>query len=865
MVLTPTPVYLSAYTPSPYAVSHIDLTVRLHSTQTRVMSTLHLVARAATPAQTPLVFAGDGLILKSAELNGVDLDSAAYTATPDSFTLHTPPNKAFTLTLETEVNPDANTTCMGLYRSNGVYCTQCEAEGFRRITYMYDRPDVLATYRVRLEADKSVPILLSNGNCLEKGDLVGGDHYAVWQDPWPKPTYLFALVGGDLDALHDSFTTMEGRGVALGIYVEKGKAPLAAYAMDALKRSMRWDEEAFGRAYDLDVFNIVAVSDFNMGAMENKGLNIFNDKYVLASPQTATDTEYGHVEAIVAHEYFHNWTGNRITCRDWFQLCLKEGLTVFRDQNFSADMRSKAVQRIHDVVTLRTRQFSEDAGALAHPVRPDQYLEINNFYTATIYEKGAEVIRMLRTLIGQTAFDAGMDLYFKTFDGTAATIEDFIQCFANVSKKDLTQFFRWYTQAGTPRVVVQRQYDAATQRYTLDFAQSTPPTPNQPHKESIIIPIVFGLLDAEGAPLLESQTFVLEQTSQRLVLENIARDPIPSLLRGFSAPVKIEAALTTDELIVLAAHDIDAFNRWQATQTLLMRWLCADIRGDESPMSLAALITVMQAHLAVEGTRDPAFAALLLSLPGVLEIAQALQTDIDPQRVVQSRLKLRRELASALIADVQAAEERCAHAATDSIAIADAARRALHGVVLGWRTLVEGNAAAEALFVRAPTMTDRLNALRAILDVAQAITWEDILAVQEFIRLFAHEPLAMDKLFALLAAHETWGTRAGIDRLMAHPHFNARNPNRLRAVVSSFANGNFAQFHTAESYAFIADQVAEVDTANPQVAARLLTAFSITKTLRSDLKDSARAVLLDLQKNPNLSRDVVDILGRMLV
>ncbi|MFY8153804.1 MAG: aminopeptidase N, partial [Hyphomicrobiales bacterium] len=485
---TPQPVRLAEYRPPDYRIDTVDLQVALDPSQTRVIATLAMRPNPEGLAGAELVLDGDGLTFVSAALDGTPLTRADFSVSPEAFTLHRPPQRPFALTIETRVDPTANTQLMGLYRSASCYCTQCEAEGFRRITYFLDRPDVLAVYTLRIEADKAeAPILLGNGNRIDSGDLAGGRHYAVWHDPFPKPSYLFAMVAGDLDRVRDEFVTQSGRTVVLEIFVERGKADRCGYAMDALKRSMRWDEVAFGREYDLDIFMIVAVSDFNMGAMENKGLNVFNDRYVLASPETATDQDYANIEAIIAHEYFHNWTGNRITCRDWFQLCLKEGLTVFRDQEFSSDERSRAVKRITDVRNLRNQQFAEDAGPLAHPVRPEIYHEINNFYTATVYEKGAEVVRMLKTLIGDRAFRAGMDLYFDRHDGQAVTIEDFIACFAEASGTDLDRFMLWYRQSGTPTLSAAGTYDAATQSYRLDLAQTLGPTPGQPTKQPMVI------------------------------------------------------------------------------------------------------------------------------------------------------------------------------------------------------------------------------------------------------------------------------------------------------------------------------------------------------------------------------------------
>ena len=574
------PVRLSEYRAPDYFIDHVELDVSLDIHATRVVSTLSMRPNPVGRGGAALALDGDELLFVSARLDGEPIDAASFEAKPSGFLMHRPPRGAFTLTIETRLDPAANTKLMGLYRTGSAYCTQCEAEGFRRITYFLDRPDVLATYRVRVEANRAeAPVLLSNGNLETSGDAeTPGRHFAIWRDPHKKPSYLFALVAGDLGHIADSFVTMSGKTVALAIYVEHGREGRAHYAMDALKRSMAWDEQAYGREYDLDIFNIVAVSDFNMGAMENKGLNVFNDKYVLASPETATDDDYANIEGVIAHEYFHNWTGDRVTCRDWFQLCLKEGLTVFRDQDFSADMRSAPVERIGDVRALRAAQFPEDAGPLAHNVRPEVYHEINNFYTATVYQKGAEVVRMLKRLIGAGAFRAGMDLYFERYDGTAATVEDFIGCFETVSKRDLSQFMRWYEQAGTPKVTVRGAYDPAGKTYRLDIAQSLAPTPGQSVKLPVTMPLALGLVGANGGdmPLTSSDAsadelatgvFELKDADRSIVFRDVPQRPTLSFLRGFSAPVRIDDDLTEEDLIVLSRHDSDNFNRWQSAQS----------------------------------------------------------------------------------------------------------------------------------------------------------------------------------------------------------------------------------------------------------------------------------------------------------
>ena len=729
------PVRLSDYRVSDYLIDTVQLDVTLARHATRVRSTLGLRPNPQGRAGAPLVLDGDELILKTIRLDGAPLPEDAHLMTPDQLTLYQPPSTPFLLEIETELDPTANLKLMGLYRSGSAYCTQCEAEGFRRITYFLDRPDVLSVYTVRIEAERDdAAILLSNGNPVEAGGVEGTTrHYAIWHDPHPKPCYLFALVGGNLDLLRESFTTASGRKVDLGIYVEPGKAGFADYAMDALKRSMRWDEEAFGREYDLDVFNIVAVSDFNMGAMENKGLNVFNDKYVLASPSTATDGDYAGIETVIAHEYFHNWTGNRITCRDWFQLCLKEGLTVFRDHEFSADMRSRPVRRIADVRTLRSAQFAEDAGPLAHNVRPNVYREINNFYTATIYEKGSEVIRMLKVLIGADAFRRGMDLYFERCDGTATTIEVFLQCFAVSSGRDLTQFARWYHQSGTPEVKSVTTYDEASGTLTLDLSQTCPPTPGQDHKDPFVIPIAFGLVSVDGTPAAiksedldpaetERGLIVLSQQSRRVTLTGYKTRPVPSLLRGFSAPVRLEADMGVADLVALVAHDEDSFNRWQASQTLATRILSHStvaIRGGEPPTFEPAFAEAIRRMLD-DPAQDHAFMAQGLSLPGEADLAREIGTNVDPDAIHQARDALRTDLGLALGEKLLAVYKELTDHGPYSPDAAAAGRRALRNAALDLFTAgdkLHGGELALAQFHNATNMTDTIAALGVLMRV----------------------------------------------------------------------------------------------------------------------------------------------------
>ncbi|WP_373504380.1 aminopeptidase N, partial [Aestuariivirga sp.] len=636
---TPQTIRLEDYKPTPYLIESVHLDFHLEPTATQVRALLTMTPNPnSVEAGAPLVLDGEKIALVSVKLDGVLLTDEQFSTTDQSLTIAEVPQGPFVVEIVTICNPKANTQLSGLYVSGGIFCTQCEAEGFRRITYFYDRPDVMARFTVRMEADAALfPVLLSNGNRRTRGIIEeNGRHFAIWDDPFPKPSYLFALVAGDLAAVHDSFTTMSGRKVELGIYVEKGKEDRCAWAMEALKSSMRWDEKRFGLEYDLGVFNIVAVPDFNMGAMENKGLNIFNDKYILALPDTATDLDYVNIEAIIAHEYFHNWTGNRITCRDWFQLCLKEGLTVFRDQEFTSDIRSRPVKRIADVKTLRARQFPEDGGPLAHPVRPSAYMEINNFYTPTVYEKGAELCRMLQTLIGEQAFRKAMDLYFERHDGEAATVEDFVTCMADASGRDLTQFFSWYEQAGTPQVIAEGAYDPVAKTYTLTLEQRTPPTPGQPDKVPLHIPLGIGLVEPDGddMPLaleghgtLNSPVIELTERRQTFRFTGVAKRPALSLNRGFSAPIQLTVNTSTEDQLFLMGRDRDSFNRWEAGQTLGRALILSRYDGAASANSAKSYAAALKSILD-DSAADAAFKAAMLGLPTEGEIAAAIGRDV---------------------------------------------------------------------------------------------------------------------------------------------------------------------------------------------------------------------------------------------
>jgi aminopeptidase N len=871
------PILLKDYRPPDWLIETVDLDVSLHPSATRVRSKLKVKPNAAG-APAPLVLDGEDLKLVSLKIDGKPLPPENFVATPDRLTIAQPPNGRFELEIETLIDPIGNTQLMGLYRAGTTYCTQCEAEGFRRITYFLDRPDVMAVYTTRIEADKSeAPVLLANGNLVAQGDLPGtGRHFAVWHDPFKKPSYLFALVGGKLARVEDNFTTMSGRKVTLQIYVEHGKEDRCFYAMDSLKRAMRWDEEAFGREYDLDIFMIVAVSAFNMGAMENKGLNVFNDKYVLASPETATDTDFGGIEAVIAHEYFHNWTGDRITCRDWFQLCLKEGLTVFRDQEFTSDQRSRAVERIGDVRSLRSNQFVEDAGPLAHPVRPEIYHEINNFYTSTVYDKGAEVVRMIKALLGPELFRKGMDLYFARHDGNAATVEEFVQCFADVSGRDFAQFMRWYSQAGTPEVVVTPHYDARAKTFRVDIAQKVPPTPNQPHKEPMVIPLTVGLVGKNGADLplildgspLKRGVLELTRPSQTFVFPGIEERPIPSFNRGFLAPIKLSLPIESDDLRFLAAHDADPFNRWQSLQTLAMSLLkhnVATLRAGVSTRNDDGLMAALGAILADEKL-EPAFIALTLAPPSEADIAREIGREVDPDAIFAARRKLRAATGERHAGALANTYERMIMSGPYRPDAQSAGQRSLKNVCLDLLAVAEQSdaiARAFAQYQNADNMTDRMAALDTL---SQHDRPERATALEDFYQRYADDPLIIDKWLALQAAIPEPATLDRVRALTSHPAFSMANPNRVRALIGSFAHANHTQFNRADGggYDFVADVVIALDPKNPQVAARLMGAFRSWRALETQRRGRAEATLRRVAATAALSRDVTDIVARTL-
>jgi len=857
----PQPIHLADYQAPDFFVDEVNLAFDLAPNTTRVKAAL--AVRRNGGHDRPLKFNGERLKAISVAIDGRTLTPDEYEIDEEFLTIAEPP-AAFSLETEVEIDPEGNKALEGLYMSAGRFCTQCEAEGFRKITWYPDRPDVLAKFTVRIEGDQAFQHLLSNGNLIEAGELPGGRHFAVWNDPFPKPCYLFALVAGELDVLEDAFVTMSGREVVLRIFVDTGMAERALYAMDSLKRSMKWDEDTFGREYDLDLFMIVAVRDFNFGAMENKGLNIFNSSLLLADEATATDLDYERIEGVIAHEYFHNWTGDRITCRDWFQLCLKEGLTVFRDQSFSADMRGEAVQRIKEVKQLRARQFSEDAGPLAHPVRPSAYIKIDNFYTATIYEKGAEVIRMLKTMIGAETFRAGMDLYFDRFDGQATTMEAFIECFAQVSKRDLTAFFAWYEQAGTPSVTLESRYDAEKQALEIILAQVTAPTPGQPDKQALPIPIQIGLLDEDGRPQKDTELVVLDSPSRTVTIENVTREPVVSALRGFSAPVNLTTDAPSKDGYVLLAADPDLFNRWEAGQVLARDLILARAAGKPDEVGEERYAQALERALK-DQSADDAFKALLLVPPSEPDLAIAT-TPADPAAIHAAREALRARMAAHLDATLRDLHSRLQEPGAFSPDAAQAGRRALRNAAI---ELMSANPTpfnreqARAHFEGAGNMTDAIGGLNALMEIGGE-AFETALA--DFYDRWRDEPLVIDKWFALQARDPSEGALGRVMGLTAHPAFDARTPNRLRALVATFAAYNVANFHdpSGAGYRFLADQVLAVDSFNPNVAARLLEPLGQWARYAPELGALMREQLERITRSPGLSKNVFELASKAL-
>ncbi len=895
----PTAIQREAYTAPPFWIDTVDLTFDLDPAKTRVLSKMRLRRNPDVAAQ-PLRLDGEDLNLARVLVNG---GGTSFKMDGNQLVLENLPEGHETIDLEifTTCYPEKNTQLMGLYVSQGTFFTQCEAEGFRRITYFLDRPDVMASFTVTLRADKAkYPVLLSNGNLVEQGALDDGRHYAKWVDPHKKPCYLFALVAGLLVAREQRIVSRSGKDHLLQVFVRPGDLDKTEHAMNSLMASVAWDEARFGLPLDLERFMIVATSDFNMGAMENKGLNIFNTKYVLANPNTATDMDFGGIESVVGHEYFHNWTGNRITCRDWFQLSLKEGLTVFRDQEFSQDMAgeasARAVKRIEDVRVLRTVQFAEDAGPMAHPVRPDSYVEINNFYTVTIYEKGSEVVRMMQTLVatpsdslGRDGFAKGMKLYFERHDGQAVTCDDFAQAIADANPgsalaNHLSTFNHWYSQAGTPRLRAVGEFNAAERSFTLTLSQSCPSTPDQERKAPFVIPVTLGLLSRDGQALpmqlsgsadsALQQTLVLTEASARYTFANIDSEPVPSLLRGFSAPVVLEDGLNANDLLILLAHDGDPFNQWEAGQRLMLQSALEAIHQNKDltgqPVLSDALVAALR-NVLRHPQLDAAFKDLALTLPSENYIADQLDV-VDPQRVHALRETMRLQLATALQSDWQWAWDAHKHNGAYSPDAKSSGRRALAGLSMTMLCLAavqNGDAVTPGRvyqqFKDAGNMTDRFNALSALVVSGHALA-QDALAL--FHKLFQHEALVIDKWFALQAGAPD---RAGdilprVRQLMQHPDFSLRNPNRARSLIFSYCSANPAGFHRADAagYVYWSEQVLALDAINPQVAARLARAMDRWSRLAEPYRSAARVAIERVASKSDLSNDVREVISRAL-
>ena len=872
-------VYLKDYRPTDFIIETVDLAFELGETLTTVASEIRMKRRPGAGVDAPLELVGDGLQLAGLALDGRPLLPERYECTSDHLKiLDLPAEDEFTLTIRTHINPTANTQLLGLYRTNGIYSTQCEAEGFRRITYFYDRPDVLAVYSVTIIADKARnPLLLSNGNLVEERDLGDGRHMAKWDDPFRKPSYLFALVAGDLAMIEDHFTTMSGRDVTLRIYVEHGKAGRAGYAMDSLKRSMKWDEERFGREYDLDIFMIVAVSDFNMGAMENKGLNIFNDRLILADPETATDDDYARIEAVVAHEYFHNWTGNRITCRDWFQLSLKEGLTVFREHEFSADQRSRPVVRVDEVKFLRAHQFPEDGGPLAHPVRPTQYLEIDNFYTTTVYEKGSEVSRMIATVLGEEGFRKGLDLFFERHDGGAVTIEDYLACFEDATGRDLSHFSLWYHQAGTPLIAASSAYDEASGRLSLTLSQTTPPTPGEREKKPLHIPLRVGLISPNGDDMEPSSSsggertgdvLHLTDTEQTFVFEGIGAAPAISLNRDFSAPVRVRFDQSRENRLRIAGAESDLVARWDTINALALEVLShatAAIQAGD-PVDTDSELSDILIATAEDERLEPAFRALALTLPSELDIGREIASDVDPEAIHLARNAVFSAIASSGRATFQRLVESLREDGPFSPDADSAGRRALRNAALAYLTVADQSPkAADDAYRSATNMTDMIAALRILAHQFPDST-EAVEALSNFRKRFDGEPLVLDKWFTVQATIPGAKTLDRVAELMGDPGFDEGNPNRVRALVGAFATGNPTGFNRPDGagFRFFANFILATDPRNATLTARMMTAMRSFEALEPGRRKLARAEIERIAEHEDLSRNLRDIVDRML-
>ncbi|AOS97477.1 Aminopeptidase N [Microbulbifer aggregans] len=870
----PRTVYLKDYRKPDYLVDSTRLRFELEPNSTVVTSSLEIRRNpAAGEGLPPLRLDGVNLELVSVGIDGVALGVDEYTCHDEGLII--PVHRgAFTLEICNRIDPEGNTSLEGLYLSNGMYCTQCEAEGFRKITYYPDRPDVMSKFTTTIVAPRDYPVLLSNGNEIARGEIEGDRHFVTWEDPFAKPAYLFALVAGRLEKVEDQFTTMSGRKVTLQIFTEPKNIGKCEHAMHSLKAAMRWDEEVYGREYDLDIFMIVAVDHFNMGAMENKGLNIFNSACVLASPETATDAAFQRIESIVAHEYFHNWSGNRVTCRDWFQLSLKEGFTVFRDAEFSADMNSRAVKRIEDVSMLRTTQFAEDAGPMSHPVRPDSYMEISNFYTLTVYEKGAEVVRMIHTLLGEEGFRRGSDLYFERHDGCAVTCEDFVAAMEDANGVDLKQFRRWYSQAGTPLLEISDDYDSAGERYTLSVRQSCPATPGQPEKKPFHIPLKLGLLAGDGSELAldtdGTRETVLEITEaeQAFVFEGIPERPLPSLLRGFSAPVRVRYDYTPAQLRLLMRADSDAFNRWDAGQRLAFRALAQLQQDFRAGVELQLQPELMEAYRSIlqQEDLDPALVAEMLTLPSAQTLAEEAEV-IDAEAIIAARNFAEQNLAEALFEDLLETFRRLDHDKPYRPLADDIAERRLKNTALAYLCVTEKEEAlqlADTQFASATNMTDSAAALAALVNRgddqrAQA-------ALQSFYERWKEDDQVVELWLAVQSSSPKRGSLEAVRALMAHPAFELTNPNRVRSVIGAFSNRNFLQFHQPDGsgFRFLAEQVIALDKLNPQIAARLVTPITRWKKYCQGQQEMMHAALQSVMDSGQLSADLYEVVSKSL-
>jgi aminopeptidase N len=873
-------IHLKDYRKPDYLIETVNLEFNLDETHTRVKSLLTVICNHnKCEGIHALVLNGRDLSLKAVKLDGKDLRDPDYKLDATSLTILHVPDR-FTLEIETEINPRDNSELSGLYLSGGNFCTQCEAEGFRKMTYYPDRPDVMARFFTTIVADKQkYPMLLSNGNLISSGDLKDGKHFAKWHDPFPKPAYLFALVAGNLARVRDSFTTMSGKKVDLSIFVQHHNQDKCAHAMESLKLAMKWDEVTYGREYDLDTFMIVAVDDFNMGAMENKGLNVFNSKYILAKPETATDADYQGIMGVVGHEYFHNWSGDRVTCRDWFQLSLKEGFTVFRDQHFMEDMTSRGVKRISDVNVLRTHQFREDASPMAHPVRPESYVEINNFYTLTVYNKGAEVIRMIRTLLGSEGFRKGTDLYFSRHDGQAVTTDDFVQAMEDATGTDLRQFKLWYSQAGTPELRVTRIYDAKTKTYTLTIKQACPPSPGQSKKMPFHIPVAVGLLgeDGQDAELKldgrtgnqgGERTKVLEvrNTEERFVFTDISHKPVPSVLRHFSAPVKVNIDLTDDERLFLMANDSDEFNRWDAGQQLAVKLILQLIKDFQHGKKLKLDPSFISAFNKILGSSldDKAFQAFALSLPAETYLADFMEV-ADPTAIHEARRSLQRALAMELRDTFFAVYYTNQDSGPYKVDQASVGRRSLKNICLSYLMELDEPGIRKLCMEQFRTAGNMTDVMASLANLANTDCPERPDALSGFYETWKDDPLVMDKWLSIQALSRLSNTLDTVKALMKNPVFNIKNPNKVRSLIGAFA-ANTVRFHDAngEGYTFLADQVLTIDPMNPQIAARLLSAFTVWKRYDKNRQERMKAQLERILNTPKLSKDVHEIASKSL-